>query len=66
MAPGWCVTSAITSLWSEQQCHGKSSDSVQHLLNFSWDRDVVDIKVCLRTYQENEINVVPSMYNSMW
>lgn len=40
--------------------------TVQRLLNFSWDRDVVDMKGCLRTYQESEINVVPSMYNSMW
>lgn len=47
--------SAMANLWT-----------LKHLLNFSWDGDVVDMKGCHRTYQENEINVVPGMYSSMW
>lgn len=47
--------SAMANLWT-----------LKHLLNFSWDGDVVDMEGCRRPYQENEINVVPGMYNSMW
>lgn len=58
-----CDLSCHQPVWSEGQCYGKPSDSVPRLLDFSWDRDM---KGCLIAYQENEINAVPSMYNSMW
>lgn len=66
MDPGWCATSVVTSLFGQKSNAMANLLTVQRLLNFSWDRDVVDMKGCLRTYQENEINVVPSTYNSMW